>query len=116
MENVTLTQKEQTRLQILNSLLAEHMTLDQAATLMGVRERRTRRILAAYREEGAAAVAHQEEWYAARNTGKAPTINDLRTTTFAGSPDSAWSAWRWPKAIMAVTSTDELRSDPNPVN
>ena len=50
MENVTLTQKEQTRLQVLNSLLAEHMTLDQAATLMGVSARHTRRILAAYRE------------------------------------------------------------------
>ena len=35
MENVTLTPKEQTRLKILNSLLAEHMTLDQAATLAG---------------------------------------------------------------------------------
>ena len=32
MENVTLTQKEQARLQVLNSLLTEHMTLDQAAT------------------------------------------------------------------------------------
>ena len=53
-----LTAKEQTRLQILNSLLAEHMTLDQAATLMGVSSRHTRRILAAYREKGAAAVAH----------------------------------------------------------
>ena len=50
MENVTLTQKEQTRLQVLNSLLAEHMALDQAATLMGVTTRHTRRILAAYRE------------------------------------------------------------------
>ena len=58
MENVTLTQKEQTRLQVLNSLLAEHMTLEQAATLMGVSTRHTRRILAAYREEGAAALAH----------------------------------------------------------
>ena len=58
MENVTLTQKEQARLQVLNSLLAEHMTLDQAATLMGVSARHTRRILAAYREEGAAALAH----------------------------------------------------------
>ena len=58
MENVTLTQKEQARLQVLNSLLAEHMTLDQAATLMGVTTRHTRRILAAYRERGAAAVAH----------------------------------------------------------
>ena len=37
MENVTLTQKEQTRLQVLNSLVAEQMTVDQAATLMGVK-------------------------------------------------------------------------------
>ena len=53
-----MTPKEPTRLQVLNSLLAEHMTLDQAATLLGVSERHTRRILAAYREEGAAALAH----------------------------------------------------------
>ena len=53
-----MTPKEQTRLQVLNSLLAEHMTLDQAATLLGVSERHTRRILAAYREEGAAALTH----------------------------------------------------------
>ena len=58
MENVTLTSKEQARLQVLNSLLAEHMTLDQAAMLMGVTTRHTRRMLAAYREEGAAAVTH----------------------------------------------------------
>ena len=44
--------REQTRLQVLNSLLAEHITLDQAATLLGVSERHTRRILAAYREGG----------------------------------------------------------------
>ena len=50
--------KEQTRLQVLNSLLDEHMTLDQAAMLMGVTTRHTKRILAAYREEGAAALAH----------------------------------------------------------
>ena len=58
MENVTLTQREQARLQVLNSLLAEHMTLEQAATLMGVSTRHTRRILAAYSKEGAAALAH----------------------------------------------------------
>ena len=33
MENVTLNPKEQARLQVLNSLLDEHMTLDQAAML-----------------------------------------------------------------------------------
>ena len=58
MENVTLTPKEQTRLQVLNSLLAEHTTLDQAATPMSVSPRHTRRILAAYRESGAGALAH----------------------------------------------------------
>ena len=53
-----MTPKEQTRLQVLNSLITEHMTLDQAAKLMGVTTRRTRRILAAYREKGAASLAH----------------------------------------------------------
>ena len=52
MENVTLNPKEQTRLQVLNSLLDEHMTLDQAATLMGATPRHTGRILVAYREKG----------------------------------------------------------------
>ncbi len=55
---MTLNQKEQARLQVLNSLLAEHMTIEQASTLMGVSTRHTRRILAAYRKDGAAALAH----------------------------------------------------------
>ena len=58
MENVTLTQKEQARLQVLNSILAEHMTTEQAAEILGVSTRHTRRILAAYKEDGAAALAH----------------------------------------------------------
>ena len=57
MENVTLTPKEQTRLQVLNSLPAEHMTLDQPATLMRVSPRHTRRILADYRRNGIASLA-----------------------------------------------------------
>ena len=52
-----MTPKEQTRLQVLNSLLAEHIALDQAAELMGVSTRHTKRILAAYQERGAAALA-----------------------------------------------------------
>ena len=58
MENVTLTPQEQTRLQVLNGLLAEQVALDQAAELMGVSPRHTRPTLAAYRENGPAAVAH----------------------------------------------------------
>ena len=53
-----MTPREQSRLQVLNSLLAEHITLDQAAALMGLSPRHTRRILADYRENGAAALAH----------------------------------------------------------
>ena len=53
-----MTQQEQARLQVLNNLLAGYMTTEQAATLMGVSTRHTRRILAAYREKGAAALAH----------------------------------------------------------
>ena len=67
-----MTPKEQTRLQVLNSLLAEHMTLDQAATLMGVSERHTRRILTAYREEGAAAVSHGHRGRRAPNATPEP--------------------------------------------
>ena len=58
MENVTFTPKEQMRVQVLNSLLAEQIALDQAAELMGVSTRHARRITTAYREDGAAALAH----------------------------------------------------------
>ena len=87
MENVTLTQKEQARLQVLNSLLAEHMTLDQAATLMGVANRHTRRILAAYRELGAAAVAHGHRGRRPTNVTPEPVataVVHLARTRYAG--------------------------------
>ncbi len=77
MENVTLTQKEQARLQVLNSLLAGHMALEQAATLMGVSARHTRRILAAYREEGAAALAHGHRGRRAPNATREPLRSEV---------------------------------------
>ena len=83
-----LTAKEQTRLQILNSLLAEHMTLDQAATLMGVSTRQTRRILAAYREKGAAAVAHGHRGRKASTTTPEAVVAGvvrLARTRYAGT-------------------------------
>ena len=79
-----MNQKEQVRLQILNSLLAEHMTVDQAAMLMGVSTRHTRRILATYREEGAAALAHGHRGRRAPNTTpdsiRAEVLRLARTT------------------------------------
>ena len=88
MENVTLTQKEQARLQVLNSLLTEHMTLDQAATLMGVTTRHTRRILAAYREKGVAAVAHGHRGRRPPNATPEPVataVVHLARTRYAGA-------------------------------
>lgn len=50
--------KEQTRLCILNAVLGKQCSVTEAAQLMGVSERHLWRILAAYRKEGAAALAH----------------------------------------------------------
>ena len=58
MEGLTLTIKEQNRLQILNEVLERHWLMREAAKVMGVSERQGWRILAAYRKEGAAALAH----------------------------------------------------------
>ena len=88
MENVTLTPKEQSRLQVLNSLLEEHMTLDQAATLMGVIPRHTRSLLAAYRGGGAAAVAHGHRGRRAPNATPAAVAHDavhLAGTRYSGA-------------------------------
>ena len=58
MKELTLHQHEQARLQVLNSVLAEEITIGQAAELMDLSERHARRLLAAYRELGAEALAH----------------------------------------------------------
>src|SRR4030042_20517 len=58
MEGLTLTTKEQNRLQTLNGVLERHWPMREAAQIMGVSERQGWRILSAYRKEGAAALAH----------------------------------------------------------
>ena len=83
-----MTQKEQARLQVLNSLLAEHVTLDQAATLMGVTTRHTRRILAAYRDRGAASLAHGHRGRRPANATPDAVVSSvvrLARTTYAGA-------------------------------
>ena len=83
-----MTPKEQTKLKILNSLLVEHMTLDQAATLMGVSPRHTQRILAAYQEKGAATVAHGLRGRKPANATPEPVataVVHLARTKYAGT-------------------------------
>ena len=83
-----MTAKEQTRLQVLNSLLAEHMTLEQAAMLMGVSTRHTRRILAAYRADGAAALAHGHRGRRAPNTTAEPLRSEVLRLARTRYPDA----------------------------
>ena len=58
MKGLTLNQREQARLEILNHVLQSWMRVHEAASLLGVRQRQAWRLLAAYRKEGAAALAH----------------------------------------------------------
>jgi len=58
MEGLTLNTREQNRLQALNGVLERHWPMREATKVMGVSERQGWRILAAYRKEGAAALAH----------------------------------------------------------
>ena len=79
--------KEQSRLKVLNSLAAEQMTLDQAAELMGVAPRHARRILAAYRERGAAALSHGHRGRRPANATPEALVADvvhLARTRYAG--------------------------------
>ena len=57
MKDVTLKQRELARLQVLNDILEYQVPTLQAAEILGVSERHTRRLLNAYRRNGAAALA-----------------------------------------------------------
>ena len=58
MKGLTLTQQEQGRLQTLNLVLEGRMGVAVAADILGLSERHAWRILASYRREGVAALAH----------------------------------------------------------
>jgi transposase len=58
MKGLTLTNKEQNRLSIMNGVLQRQWAVSEAAEILGLSERHTWRLLAAYRKEGAAALAH----------------------------------------------------------
>lgn len=58
MKGLTLSQKEQARLETLNRVLVGQVRVSEAAIVLGVSERHAWRMLAAYRRHGAAAVAN----------------------------------------------------------
>ena len=88
MKDVTLNQREQTRLHVLNTVLEHQLPVSQAAEIMGVSERHTWRMLAAYRKEGAAALAHGNRGREPRNAvpdAEAAAVVQLASTTYAGA-------------------------------
>lgn len=58
MDKVTLNNKKQKRLMVLNEVLAGRVTSSEVARVLGVSLRHTRRLFAAYRQEGVAGVSH----------------------------------------------------------
>jgi transposase len=66
MKGPTLTQREQTRLQVLNQPVRHQIATPEEAAVLGLSERHTWRILGAHLKEGAAALAHG-------NRGRRPT-------------------------------------------
>ena len=83
-----MNQLEQTRLHVLNSVLEHQLPAAQAAEILGVSERHAWRLLAAYRREGAAALAHGNRGRKPRNAvsdGEANAVIQLASTTYAGA-------------------------------
>lgn len=85
--SITLNRAEQKRLLVLNAVVAGQSTVAEAAASLGLSDRQVRRVLAAYRQEGAAALAHG-------NRGRLPAhatsqevrgqVITLAQTTYAG--------------------------------
>ncbi len=86
-ETIILNTQEQKRVMVLNRLLVGQLTAAEAAVLLSLSERQVRRLLAAYQQEGAAALAHG-------NRGRKPVqaiseemrrqVIELASTTYVG--------------------------------
>ena len=82
-----MNKKEQRRLMVLNQVGAGKMTAEEAAELLGLSMRHVRRILAAYRKEGAQALAHGNRGrkpYNALEGGVRRQVVELAQSTYAG--------------------------------
>ena len=86
-----MKQRELARLQVLNDILEYQVPTAQAAEILGVSERHTRRLLSAYRRDGAAALAHG-------NRGRRPPNAVLG---IRGLPQ--WCGWPAPSTRAPIT-------------
>ena len=88
MKDVTLKQRELARLQVLNDILEFQVPTLQAAEILGVSERHMRRLLNAYRRNGAAALAHRNRGRQPHNAileSEAAAVVRLARTKYAGT-------------------------------
>jgi transposase len=86
-ERVTLNQKEQGRVMVLNQVEMGKMTGGEASEVLGLSLRHLRRLLAAYRKEGVAALAHGNRGkkpYNAMEESLKRQVIDLAQSTYAG--------------------------------
>lgn len=87
METLKLSLEEQRRILVLNEVNGGQLTCVRAAGLLGLSERHVRRIVAAYREEGAAAIAHGNRGRSPCNAVDATVrarVLELARTKYAG--------------------------------
>ncbi len=83
-----MNQKEQARLSVLNSVLEYQVPIADAAELLGVSPRHARRMPSAYRERGAAALAHGNRGrrpHNATSPGEATVVVQLATERYEGA-------------------------------
>ena len=88
MKDLTLNQKEQARLSVLNSVLEYQVSIAQAAEVLGVSPRHARRMLAAYRDQGAAALAHGNRGrrpHKATSPAEAASVVELAIQRYEGA-------------------------------
>jgi len=86
-ERITLSKKEQKRLMVLNEVERGVMTSRKAVELLGLSPRQVRRILAAYRKEGAQALVHGNRGRKPSNTldeSLKKRVVELAQSTYAG--------------------------------
>ena len=86
-----MNQQEQARIQVLNCVLEYRLPIAKAAEIMGVSERHTKRILAAYRKHGAAALAHGNRGRRPHNAvpeAAAAAVVKLASNGYAGANHS----------------------------
>jgi transposase len=85
--SITLNRNEQKRMLVLNAVVAGQSTVAEAAASLGLSGRPVRRVLAASRQEGAAALAHGNRGRRPAHATReevAQTVVALAQTTYAG--------------------------------